>query len=56
MFIHNIGLGDPTTCVYQFIFDKKDINGTQIKQYFVMHRLGLCTILNSYVLHMLYEW
>ena len=36
---HQVGLGDPTICVYQFIFDSKDENHTQIFQYFVMHGL-----------------
>ena len=32
-FIINMGLGDPTTYVYQFIFDENDSNDTNIKQY-----------------------
>ena len=32
-----MGLGDPTTCVYQFIFDENDSNDTKIIQYFIMH-------------------
>ena len=28
-----MGLGDPTTYVYQFIFDENDSNDTNIKQY-----------------------
>ena len=32
-FILNMGLGDPTTCVYQFIFDENYINDTKIKKY-----------------------
>ena len=32
-FILNMGLGDPTTCVYQFISDENEINDTKIKQY-----------------------
>ena len=27
-----MGLGDPTTCAYQFIFDENDSNETKIKQ------------------------
>ena len=37
IFIHNMRLDDPTTCIYQFIFDKYDSNDTNILQYFVMH-------------------
>ena len=48
-----MGLGDPTTCVYQLIFDKNDINDTKVIQYFIMHRLVLCKKLNSFVAHML---
>ena len=46
-FIRNMGLGDPKTCVYHFIFDKYDNNDTNIILYFVMHRLELCINLNS---------
>ena len=31
--ILNMGLGDSTTCAYQFIFDENDSNETKIKQY-----------------------
>ena len=51
-----MGLGDPTTRVYQFIFDKNDINNTKIIQYFITHGLGLCTKLNIFVAHMFYAW
>ena len=53
-FIQNMVLGDPTTCVYQFFFDENDINYTNIIQYFIMHRLGLCIKLNGSVANMLY--
>ena len=49
-----MGLGDPTTCFYQFIFDWDDRNDTKILQYFVIHGLGLCIKLNCYVEHMFY--
>ena len=29
-FVHKLGMGDPTTCVYHLIFYKKDKNDTQI--------------------------
>ena len=48
--------GDTTTYVYQFIFDKDDNNDKNIIKYFVMHGLGLCIRLNTYVAHMFYEW
>ena len=49
-------LGDPTTCVYQFIFDENDSNDTNIVHYFIMNGLGLCIKLNNFVAHMLYVW
>ena len=49
-------MGDPTTCVYQFIYDEKYKNDTHITRYFIMHGLGLCIKVDSYVDHMFYEW
>ena len=49
-------MGYPTTCIYQFIYDEKDKNDTQVAQYFIMHGLGLCIKLDSYVAHMFYAW
>ena len=49
-------LGDNKTCLYPLIFDKDDSNGTNIIQYFVIHGLGLCIKLNSFVAHMFYVW
>ena len=37
-----------------FFFDENDINYTNIIQYFIMHRLGLCIKLNGFVANMLY--
>ena len=51
-----MGISDPRTCVYQFIYDEKDSVGTEIIQYFVMHGLGLCIKVDSYVAHMFYAW
>ena len=55
-FIQNMGLVDPATCVYQFIFHQYDSNDTKIIQYFIMHGLGLCIKLNGFVSHMFYAW
>ena len=55
-FILNMGLDDPTTCVYKLIFDENDSNDTNIIQYFIMYGLGLCIKLDSFVAHMFYEW
>ena len=32
-FVHKSGMGNPTTCVYQLIYDEKDENDTQITQF-----------------------
>ena len=29
-FVQKLGVGDPTTCVYQFIYDENVINETKI--------------------------
>ena len=47
-----IGMGDPTTHDYQFIYNKNDSIDTKIIQYFIMHGLGLCIKVDSYVAHM----
>ena len=49
-------LGDPTTCVYHFVFDKNDSNYTNIVQYFVMCVLALYIKLNRSIAHMFYAW
>ena len=51
-----MALGDPTTCVYQFIFNENDSNNTNILQYFIMHRLGLCIKLDDLVAHIVYAY
>ena len=48
-------MGDPTTCVYQFIYDKNDSDDTNIIQYCILNELGLCIKVDSYVAHMFYE-
>ena len=47
-------LSDPITCVYQYILDQYDSNDKNIIQYYVMHGLGLCIKLKSYLAHMFY--
>ena len=39
--IQNMKFGDPTTCVYQLIYDENDSNDKKIIQYFIMLGLGL---------------
>ena len=52
----NMGLGDPTSCVYQLITDESDSNEAKIIQYFTMHGLQLCIKLDSFVSHMFFAW
>ena len=47
---------DPTPCVYQFIYNEKDIVDIKTIQYFNMHILALCIKVHSYVAHMFYAW
>ena len=35
-------MGDTTTCVYQFIYDKNDRVSTKIIQYFIMNGKQIC--------------
>ena len=49
-------MGDPTTCVYQFIYYENDNDYMKIIKYFIMHGLGLCIKVDNYLAHMFYEW
>ena len=49
-------MGDPTTCVYQFIYNKNNNGDTKIIQYFIMRGMGLCIKVDIYVAHMFYAW
>ena len=55
-FVQQLGMGDPTACVHQFIYDEKDKYDTQITQYFVLHGFRLCIKIDSYVAHMFYAF
>ena len=55
-FVRKLGMGDPATCVYHFIYDEKDKNNTHTTQYFIIHGLGLCIKVDSYEDHMFYAW
>ena len=48
-FVQKLGMGDPTTCVYQLILYENDSVETNIIQYFIMHELGLWIKIDSYV-------
>ena len=53
-FVQKLEMGDPTTCVYKFIYDKNNSDQKKIIRYFIMHRLLLCINVDSYVAHMFY--
>ena len=55
-FSQKMGIGDPKTCVYQFIYDESYSDDTKIIQYFIMNVLGLCIKVDIYVAHMFYSW
>ena len=55
-YVNKLGMGDPTTCVYHFIYYEKDKNDTQVTQYFIMHGLVLCIRVDSYVARIFYAW
>ena len=40
-FIQHMKLGDPTLCVYQFIFDQYGSNDTNNTQYFIINGMVL---------------
>ena len=54
--VQNLGLGDPTRCVYQIIYDENNNDDTKIIQYFIMNGLGLCIKVDIYVAHIFYAW
>ena len=49
-------MGHTKTCVYQFNTYQKDSDVTQITKYFIIHVLGLCIKVYSYVAHMFNAW
>ena len=53
-FVKNLGMVDTTTRVYQFIHDENESNYTNIIQFLIIHGLGLCINLDSYISHMFY--
>ena len=54
--VQKIGMVNPTTFVYQFIYYERDNVDTNIIKYFIMHGLGLFIKVDRYVAHMFYEW
>ena len=54
--VEKLGMGDPTTCVDQLIYDKNDSDDTNIIQYFIINGLGLCIKVDIYVAYMFYAW
>ena len=56
-FVSKLGYGTPTTCVYQFIHDERNVEvNVRILQYFVMAGLGLAVEVNSHACHMMHAY
>ena len=51
-FVQKLGMGDPTTYVYQIIYYENENDDRNIIQYFILHRLVICIKAYSYVAHM----
>ena len=51
-----MGLGDPTTFVYQLEVGNEYSDDTHVLQQFVLNGPGLCIKLNCCVAHMFYAW
>ena len=51
-----MGIGNPKTCVYQFIIAKSNEHNEVITQLFKMNGLGLCVNLKFRVSHMFHGW
>ena len=49
-------MGDPTTCVYQFIYNVKENFDAKRTQYFIMLRMGFFINVDRYVAHVFYAW
>ena len=49
-------MGDTKTYVYKFIYDEKNNDDMKIIKYFIIHELGLCINVDSYVARMFYAW
>ena len=54
--VQNLGMGDPTTFFYQFIYDQNFSDDTKIIQYCIMQGLGIFIKVDSYVAHMFFAW
>ena len=55
-FFEILGMGDPTTCIYQLIYVEKDSVEIEIMQYFIIHGFVLCVKVDIYVAHIFYTW
>ena len=56
MITKNVGLYNPTTCVYQFDIDKSNKNTVLKTQFSILNGVGICVNLQSCVAHMFYWW
>ena len=55
-FVQNLGMGNPTTCVYLFFNNKNYNDDTKIRQYFIMHGMVLCIKVDIYMSHIIYAY
>ena len=55
-FITNLVLGNPTTCVYQFVIGKSNEHPVVITRFFIFNGLGPCVHFQVDVAHMFYGW
>ena len=56
MFFKKLGMGDPTTYLFQVVYDENDSDNTKIIQYLIIHGMGLDIKVDSYVAHIFYAW
>ena len=55
-FVKKLVMVYPTKCAYQLVYDKNYSVHTKIIQYFIIHGLGLCIRVDSYLAYMFYTW
>ena len=56
MIVTNLGLGNSTTFVYQFVIEKSNEHTVVITQFFIFNRLVPCVNFKADLAHMFYQW
>ena len=56
MFITKLGLGNPNTCVYQFVIGESNEHPIVITQLLILDELGTCVNFQADVAHIFYGW